>query len=135
MLDDLREKYGSQARDALGDLSKISEEMGDIARQLARKQLNDRTIDRQRRILSRLLDAQHALRQRGFSNDREAKAGTTFAYRGPGTLPADLGESDNPLRSLLRKALRQGYPKEYRTLIRRYFDRLIEAATSATVAP
>jgi chromosome segregation ATPase len=130
MLDELRQKFGKQEGDALGDLSKISQDMEDIAQRLGRNELNDRTVDRQRRILSRMLDAQRAMRQRGYSNDREAKAGTAFAYRGPGTLPQDLGETSNPLRTRLREALNQRYGEEDQTLIRRYFDRLMEDAAS-----
>jgi hypothetical protein len=135
MLNDLRQKYGAQEGETLGDLGRISKDMGDIARQLARNQLDSRTVDRQRRILSRMLDAQRSLRQRGFSNDREAQVGYAFAYRGPGSLPANLGESDNPLRSRLREALRQGYPDEVQSLIRRYFGRLIEDAAAGDVTP
>ena len=135
MLDDLRRQFSTQEGDALGDLGKVSEDMADVARRLARNQLDQPTVERQRRILSRLLDAQRSLRQRGFSNDREAKVGEAFAYRGPGSLPMDLGESNNPLRARLKEALRQGYPEEYQTLIRRYFDRLIEDAAAPEATP
>jgi len=135
MLDELRQKFGPQEGDALGDLGKVSEDMEEVARQLGRNQLDNRTVDRQRKILSRMLDAQRALRQRGFSNDREARTGASFAYRGPGSLPADLGESDNPLRDRLREALGQGYLEEDQNLIRRYFDRLMEDAAPGKATP
>lgn len=135
MLNDIREKFGAQEGSALGDLGQVSQDMEEVARRLGRNQLDAPTVERQRRILSRMLDAQRSIRQRGYSNDREARTGADVAYRGPGTLPSDLGESGNPLRALLRDALRQNYPDEYQTLIRRYFDRLIEDAGVAPSQP
>jgi hypothetical protein len=135
MLDELRQKFGQQEGDALGDLGKISEDMEDVAQRLSRDQLDNRTVDQQRGILSRMLDAQRSLRQRGFSNDREARTGSSFAYRGPRSLPTDLGESDNPLRSRLREALGQGFRQEDQALIRKYFDRLMDDAASGKATP
>lgn len=127
MLEEIRSRFGEQEGDALGDLGAVSEDMADVADRLGRG-LDRPLLERQRRILSRLLDAQRSLRRRGFSNDREARTGGEVAYRGPGSLPDDLGETDNPLRARMRDALRQAYPDEYQTIIRRYFDRLIEDA-------
>jgi hypothetical protein len=135
MLNQIREKFGAQEGEALGDLGKVAEDMEDVARRLGRNQLDSPTINRQRRILSRMLDAQRSIRQRGFSNDREAQTGEDVAYRGPGSLPSTLGESSNPLRARLREALRQGYPDEYQSLIRKYFDRLIEDAGASGSTP
>ncbi|MBE82338.1 MAG: hypothetical protein CME21_07190 [Gemmatimonadetes bacterium] len=130
MLDDLREKFGTQEGQTLGDLGRVSEDMADVARRLSRNQLDPTTTERQQQILSRMLDAQRSIRQRGFSNDREARTGTDIAHHSPGSLPQNLGEQSHPLRIRLRNALRDGYPNEAQTLIRRYFDRLIENAAS-----
>ena len=135
MLQELRDKFGAQEGQALGDLGRISEDMDDVVERLSRNQLDQPTVERQRRVLSRMLDAQRSIRQRGYSNNREARAGVDVAYRGPGTLPSSLGERDNPLRSLQRQALRQGYPDDYESLIRGYFDRLIEDAAGKETAP
>lgn len=128
MLDAIRKRLGTQEGNVLGDLGRVSDEMDEVARNLARGDLTRQTVDRQRRILSRLLDAQRSARQRGFSRKREAKSGGVFAYGGAKTLPENLGEGVNPLRSRMRDALGEGYADSYQPLIRRYFGRLIDQA-------
>ena len=124
-LDALRDELAQQRREMLGDLGKIAGDMRETARELAQRQISPQTLTRQRQILSRLLDAQRAMRERGKSKKRQARTGENITYRGPGSLPANLGEADNPLRRLMRDALKQGYSAEYQALIRRYFENLI----------
>src|SRR3989304_2053662 len=50
----------------LGDLGKISEEMKEVVKDLEQRNVNPKTIERQERILSRLLDAQRSMRERDF---------------------------------------------------------------------
>ena len=129
-LDALRQQLEAQRQQVLGDLGNIASEMEETAGDFRRQQITPQTLDRQRRILSRLMDAQRSVRQRGWSKAREARRGRDVAYRGPGSLPADLGEADNPLRRRLREALREGYAIEYQDLIRRYFEALMQDAVA-----
>jgi len=129
-LEALRREMAAQRQQLMGDLGNIASDMEKTASELARSQVTPQTLNRQRQILSRMLDAQHSIRQRGKSKDREARQGKTYTYRGPGTLPAELGETDNPLRLRLQEALDQGYPPEYQALIRHYFESLIQDAIS-----
>jgi hypothetical protein len=127
-LEELMREGASEGRRMLGDLGQIAREMDLTAGELRDRRLTPETTSRQRRILSRLLDAQRSIRKQGWSQQREARRGRDLAYRGPGSLPPDLGEADNPLRRRFRDALAEGYPPEYQDLIRRYFESLIEDA-------
>ena len=127
-LNTLRDELAQQRREMLGDLGKIAGDMRETARELTQRQISPQTLMRQRQILSRLLDAQRSMRERGKSKKRQARTGEDVAYRGPGSLPANLGEADNPLRRLMRDALKEGYSAEYQALIRRYFENLIADA-------
>ena len=131
-LNALRGELARQQREMLGDLGKIASDMRETASELLQRRVAPQTLMRQRQILSRLLDAQQAMRSRGKSKKRQARTGVNLTYRGPGTLPADLGEADNPLRHLMRDALKEGYSPEYQALIRRYFENLIEDAKKTT---
>ena len=131
-LNALRGELARQQREMLGDLGKIASDMREISRELLQRRVAPQTLMRQRQILSRLLDAQQAMRSRGKSKKRQARTGENLTYRGPGSLPADLGEADNPLRHLMRDALKEGYSPEYQALIRRYFENLIEDAKKTT---
>ena len=131
-LNALRGELARQQREMLGDLGKIASDMRETSRELLQRRVAPQTLMRQRQILSRLLDAQQAMRSRGKSKKRQARTGENLTYRGPGSLPADLGEADNPLRHLMRDALKEGYSPEYQALIRRYFENLIEDAKKTT---
>lgn len=108
----------------MGRLDQIGEEMKRIAGDLKRQRVDQRTLDRQRRILSRLLDAQRSINRREYSRKRRSAPGGEEAYRGPDALPENLGSAEDSLRERMIEALRARYPKEYKELIRRYFEAL-----------
>ncbi|MDE3001219.1 MAG: hypothetical protein OXU79_19250 [Gemmatimonadota bacterium] len=125
---EIRRKMGNRRRALLGDLDHIASEMETVTQEMTSRRAGNRTLERQRRILSRLLDAQRSIRERGRSSERRAGRGADLAYRGPGSLPPNLGEADNPLRRRLRDALDAGFAAEYRRLIRSYFETLMQDA-------
>jgi hypothetical protein len=131
-LNALRNEMARQQREALGDLGQIAGDMKKTAEELSKRHPTPETLQRQQQILSRLLDAQQSMRERGKSKKRQARAGENVAYKGPGSLPGDLGEADNPLRRHLRDALKEGYSAEYQALIRQYFEALIKGAQQET---
>ncbi len=133
-LEELLREGSRDGRRMLGDLGQIAREMDQTVDELRDRRVTPGTVDRQRRILSRLLDAQRSIRKQGWSQQREARRGRDVAYRGPGSLPPDLGEADNPLRRRFRDALAEGYAPEYQDLIRRYFESLIEDALAPSGA-
>ncbi|MBT3603903.1 MAG: DUF4175 family protein [Candidatus Latescibacteria bacterium] len=135
-LEQLRQELARQQQQMLGDLGKVASDMDQTAKELRQRQLTPETLKRQQQILSRMLDAQKSMRQRGKSRQREAERGKDVAYRGPGSLPTHLGEGDNPLRQYLRDALKEGYPTEYQSLIRNYFESLMkDAPTKSQSSP
>lgn len=120
-LEELLKSVGDRGQ-VLGRLDRTVEEMRQVAEDLKHRRADRETIQRQERILSRLLDAQRSLRKREYSRRREAERPQAFEVRRAGALPADLGERERALREDLLKALKEGYSEEYRTLIRRYFE-------------
>jgi hypothetical protein len=114
---------GEQKR-MLGDLDKIAEEMREVVRNLEQNNVNSETIRRQERILSRLLDASKSMRERDFEKRRKAQTGTEIARRSPGDLDPSALEGRNKLLEDLMKSLEHGYSKDYKELIRKYFEEL-----------
>lgn len=108
----------------LGDLGKVADDMEDVAKDLQQKNVNPRTIERQERILSRLLDAQRSVRRRDYSRKREAETGKQYYAINPGALPGDLGERKNTLQEDILRAEKEGYARDYLELIRQYFEAL-----------
>jgi hypothetical protein len=104
----------------LGDLNQIAREMLEVQSDLSRGNVRSETIQRQERIVSRLLDAQRSARERDFEKRRKADVGLNIR-RGspPGLLQKDLQR--RPRRDLL-KELDAGYTRDYQELIRKYFE-------------
>jgi len=112
-----------------GDLGGIAKDMDEVIKDLQNNQVLRRTIERQQRILSRLLDAQKSLRTQDYKEERQSKTGAEIVRISPDGLPANRGEHRTLLQENLEKALRDGYSKEYEDLIRHYFEQLSRETT------
>ena len=107
----------------LGDLDDIADAMEESLRDLENPRNERDLLDRQQRILSRMLDAQRALQAQGQSDDRQGdRPGDIERRPSPDELPPH--EATEALRQALIDALEGGYSTEYETLIRRYFEAL-----------
>lgn len=109
-------------QEILGDLEGIASSMGDVADDLEDRTVNERTKRLQQRIVSRLLDATRSVKQQEYSRRRESKIGQRFARKSPPSLRFD--ETRERLRRDLLRALQEGYTRDYRELIRNYFQAL-----------
>ncbi|KPK65608.1 hypothetical protein AMJ82_12370 [candidate division TA06 bacterium SM23_40] len=122
-IEELQREMGNRP-EILGRLDRVIEDMKKVSEELKGQQLSQETIARQNRILSRLLDYQRSLRERDYTRQRRAKPGKEYLRTGPAHLPEDLGERQDELRQDLLDALKEDYPKEYKDLIRAYFEAL-----------
>jgi hypothetical protein len=107
-------------------LGGIGLEMEEVIKDFSRNNVNRRTIERQRRILTRMLDAQKSLRQQEMTEKRRAVTAGDIKRQGPAGLPADLGQRRNLAIEALNTAMKAGYPRDYREMIRRYFNSLVD---------
>lgn len=110
------------ANKALGDLNKIAQEMEESIQEMQGQQVNRRTVQRQQRILTRLLNAAKSMNERGQEKRREGSEAEEFTPRNPGELPP--AEQADQLRRALLRALESGYAPDYEELIKRYFELL-----------
>lgn len=122
-LDDLSKRMGSR-RDVLGRLDDISRDMEDVVRELEANQFNRKVVERQKRILSRLLDAQKSIREKEYSKKREAEREIVKIKKSPPELKEELLEKEDRLRKSLMESLEEGYTLEYREFIKLYFELL-----------
>lgn len=108
----------------MGDLNRMADQMEETIRELQRARPNRRTVERQQKILTRMLDATKSLQERGKEKKREGKAGEERFRESP----ADLTPSEEAdmLRRALIEALETGYSSDYEELIKRYFELLQE---------
>ncbi|KAA3602179.1 MAG: DUF4175 family protein [Calditrichaeota bacterium] len=108
----------------LGDLGEIGKEMGEIAKELKERNASQKTVRKQQRVLSRLLDAQRSVNKEKLSRKRKSRTAEFFTRKNVGNLPENLGQKQNTLREDLLKALEEGYNKNYQEIIKTYFDAL-----------
>jgi len=99
--------------------------MKEVSKQLRANNPNRNTIQRQERILSRLLDAQKSVNRRDYSRRRQARSAEDVIRRGPGSLtPANL--ENEKLAEDIKKALAEKYPRRYENQIKEYFKAIAE---------
>ncbi len=123
MMDEMKQA-GNQG---LGDMAGIAHEMDEVIRDLERKRFDRQSADRQQRILSRMLDSQKSMTQRGFEEERKSETGEQILFTGPSGLPQDLGQRQSLIMNAMNHALKSGYSRDYQKMIRRYFNALSEA--------
>ena len=109
-----------------GGLSKALDDMEDVINDFKRKTVTRETIERQEKILSRMLDSQKSLKQKDYNEKRKSKSAETFVYDGPIVLPDDKGERRSILTNALQDALEQGYSTDYQIILKKYFKYLEE---------
>ncbi len=115
-------RQAQQLGSVMGDLGNLADEMGQSADSLEDRNIGERTLKLQERILSRLLDAQKSVRTQRVSKERRSRAGEDFTRRSPGDIPPD--ELEDMLRRDILRAMKEGYSPDYQRLIREYFRAL-----------
>ncbi len=122
-MEQLSQDMGNR-RDVLGRLGELGGEMEEIVKELKEKKLDRKVIERQQRILSRLLDAQKSVREKEYSKKRKAEREDQKLVNSPPELKRELLQREDELRKELMRALEEGYTPEYRELIKLYFETL-----------
>ncbi len=112
------------SRKILGDLEEIGRQMEKTVEELRQRRMHPELIERQQQILTRLLQAQRSLRERGKERKRERQVGKDRVREGPPELQMD--PQLQQLRQELLKALEAGYSPDYQRLIKQYFERLLQ---------
>jgi hypothetical protein len=112
--------------DGLGRLGEMGGQMEEVVEDLLNMNVDRKTIDRQRQILSRMLDAQKSVREREYSKKRKAEQAKQYIARDPGALENPEDEQLKAIQDALKQALREGYGPDYQKLIEAYFKMLSE---------
>jgi len=124
-LSQLEQEFGNRS-EVLGRMDDLGEEMKKVVGDLERLHVDQSTIERQNKILSRLLDAEKSMRERDFSKQRRAEVGEDVSRSSPKQLPSDFLQPGQVAKDDLSKFLEEAYPKEYEQLIKDYFKVLSE---------
>jgi hypothetical protein len=108
----------------LGDLDHVARQMQEIVGDLNQGEVNPQTLEKQDRILSRLLDASRSARERDYEKRRKAEAGKNYPQLSPAEIDLTTQEGRNRLREEMLKVREGKYSQDYEDLIRKYFEEL-----------
>ncbi|HKW50110.1 MAG TPA: hypothetical protein VJQ53_00085 [Candidatus Eisenbacteria bacterium] len=124
-LEEATQKLG-QNGGTLGRLGDVSEDMKKVEQDFRSGRLNQDTVDRQQKILSRLLDAPRSVEKRDYSRRRVSRPGVDVVRSSPGALSGDLLKSRPSLAALLARGSRDPIAPRYRATVDEYFQSILE---------
>ncbi len=108
----------------LGDLGKVAEEMQQLINDLSEYKIDEKTTERQNKILSRMLEFQLSQREKDFEQKRESRPGENFIRSTPPEIVITGPNSFNALKEDYLRLQREGFTKEYEELIMDYLKSL-----------
>jgi hypothetical protein len=124
-LSELEGEFGNRS-EIMGRLDELGQEMKKVVGDLERMQVDQSTIDRQKQILSRLLDAEKSMRERDYSKQRRAEVGEDVVRASPKQLSPEEIQKEGSAKDDLSRFMQEAYPKQYEQLIKEYFKALSE---------
>lgn len=122
-LEDLVRQFEGRGNRPAG-MSGILEDMKRTVEELIRGTADAATQDRQRRVLSRMLESQRSLREQDEGRGRKARSGTNVVRSGPDAGPNRPSDAQLLLKRRLEEMSEEGFTPEYRSWIRDYFEQL-----------
>lgn len=117
-------RVSGQSKKIPADLENIVKQMQEVVSDMKTEKLDDDLVQKQERILSKLLDAQRSINERDFEKERRSEAGGQIVRQSPSELNLSTEKGRNAIRDELNRAVREGYKRDFEELIRRYYEAL-----------
>ena len=117
-------KQSGEASKIPADLDHVARQMQEVVSGMNTEKLDDNLIQKQERILSKLLDAQKSINERDFEKNRESNSGKEIVRKSPADLNFSSDNGKNQITDELNRAVQEGYTKDYEELIRKYYEAL-----------
>lgn len=103
-----------------GDLNEVARDMEKVIEELDKYNIDDKLIERQNRILSRMLDAQLSQREKDFEPKRESRPGENVVRQTPSEIVIKGPPSVDVLQIDLLKQNLLLFTDEYQNLVSKY---------------
>lgn len=113
-------------RETLGQLDRTIEDMEAVVEALERGAIDEDLVNKEQRILSRLLDAERSVHTRDYEKRRESVSAEDVFSKSLGRRPE--GADAQSLRDEIQRAMQLKAPGEFEDLIRMYFRALADEA-------
>jgi hypothetical protein len=125
-LEDAAQKLKQGGNGALGNLDQVADDMKKVEQDLRSGRLGPDTVERQQKILSRLLDAPRSVEKRDYSRRRVSRPGVDVIRSSPEALSAETLKSKPSLAALLARGGRDPIAPRYRATVDEYFQSILE---------
>ncbi|MBI5836421.1 MAG: hypothetical protein HZB25_04165 [Candidatus Eisenbacteria bacterium] len=122
-LEDVMREEMQQKR-LLGDLSDVADKMKKISEDLANNRTSEETVDMEKKILSRMLDAQRSINRRERDPQRWSRPGGNVARVAPGALPQGLLQRTQRAGADLLRDRKDPVPRAFLPAVEQYFRSL-----------
>jgi len=122
--EELKKEQERSGEKILGDLNQVQKEMQEVIKDMQENKVTDKTIEKQNRILSRMLDAQLSQREKDFEPKRESKPGSNMVRQSPPEIVLSGPNSFNALKEDILKLQKEGYTDDYEILIMKYLQKV-----------
>src|SRR5690606_15918303 len=117
-------KEQGQSKSVASNLEDILKQMQEVVTDMNTEKLDDQLVQKQEKILSKLLDAQRSINERDFEKNRESNTAENIIRESPAEINLSSDEGQDKIKDELNKAVREGFTRDYENLIRRYFEAL-----------
>lgn len=117
---EFEEEQRKTGEKVLGDMNQVQKDMQEIVKEMSEYNVTDETIEKQNKILSRMLDAQLSQREKDFEQKRESKPGQNYSRTSPPEVVLSGPNSFNALKEDFLKLQKEGYTEDYEALITKY---------------
>jgi hypothetical protein len=122
--EELKKEQERSGEKLLGDMNQVQKEMQEIIKDLSEYNVDDKTVEKQNRILSRMLDARLSQREKDFEPKRESKPGQNITRTSPPEIILSGPNSFNALKEDYLRLQKEGYTEDYEALITKYLMEL-----------
>ncbi len=124
-LTDEQKQFGKKGeRKTNGDLNKITKDMQEVLKDMQSGKIDQETIKKQDKIVSRLLDATRSINDRDFEKQRESEEGKSRFLVSPSEVDLQTQEGKSRLFREILRASKNTYTKDYQNIIYKYFKKL-----------
>ncbi len=122
-LEEMRNQMNKDGKGTGNKLNPLIEELEEQEKDLVNKRLGDNLIDRQKRILTRLLESEKALMERGLDEKRESKEGKN--ENNGNQIRFDEYNKEKLKQIELLRSVDPAYKKYYKDRANEYFNRVL----------
>lgn len=117
-------RQSGESKKIPADLENIVNQMREVVSDMNTEKLNDELIQKQEKILSKLLDAQRSINERDFEKERKSESGKNLVRTSPLELNLSRQKQTDKIKDALNQSVKEGYNKDYEDLIRKYYEAL-----------